>query len=87
MVPPLRGRDEESSSDASYGPHTTLRGEHLTNSAKSVIRVRSESGHRTSFVGHPDGDDAGDERRDAFEAFLIAVYRASSFISWDVEAL
>src|SRR5215213_1251045 len=27
ISPPLRGRDEVSSSDASYGPHTTLRRE------------------------------------------------------------
>jgi hypothetical protein len=67
-------------------------GKHLANRAKSVTRVRSESGHRTSFVSDPDGGDAADERRDEDGAmppkpFSIAVYRASSLISWDVEAL
>ena len=50
-------------------------------------RVRSESGHRTSFVGDPDGRDAADERRDGTDgamppkSFSIAVYRASPLIS------
>jgi hypothetical protein len=62
---------------------STLRSQQ--NRAKSVIRVRSESGHRTSFVGHPDGDNAGDERRDEidgamppkpFRSLFIAVLRS-----------
>jgi hypothetical protein len=62
----FRGRDEVSFSDASYGPHTTLRGKHLTNRAKSVIRVRSELGPCTRLVGHPDkpsGLSAAEHRR------------------------
>jgi hypothetical protein len=71
MVQPLRGRDEVPSSDASYGPHTTLRrGKDLTNRAKSVTRVRSESGPSTSLVGHPDGDDAGDESGDEIDGAM-----------------
>jgi hypothetical protein len=63
------------------------------NRAKSAIRVRSESGHRMSFVGHPEGDNAADERRDEIDRAMppkplsIAVYRASSSISRGVEAL
>jgi hypothetical protein len=62
-------------------------GKHLKNRAIIVIRVRSESGPCTSLVGHPDGDDAADERRDDIDEamppkpFSIAVYRASSLIS------
>jgi hypothetical protein len=46
-----------------------------------------------SFVGHPDGGDAADERRDEIDGAMppkplsIAVYRASSLISRGVEAL
>jgi hypothetical protein len=71
---------------------TTLR-KHPTNCAKSAIRVRSESGPCTSLVGHPDGDDAGDKSGDDIDGamppkpFSIAVYRSSSLISRDAEAL
>ena len=46
-----------------------------------------------SFVGDPDGGDAGDERRDDIDGvmppkpFSIAVYRGSSLISRGAEAL
>ena len=94
MVPPLRARDDVSSPPTLptvRTPHPE--GKHLTNRAKSVIRVRSESGHRTSFVGDPDGGDAADESGDEIDGamppkpFSIAVYRASSLISRGVEAL
>jgi hypothetical protein len=40
------------------------------NRAKSVIRGRSESGYRMSFVGDPDGGDAADERRDDIDGAM-----------------
>ena len=66
-------------------PHSE--GKHLTNLAKSVIRViRSESGPCTSLVGHPDGDNASDYSRDdidgamrvkAFQSQFIVLLRSS----------
>jgi hypothetical protein len=81
MGPPLRGRDDVSFSDAYYGLQTTLRGKHLTNRAKSVIRVRSESGHGTSFVGHPDGDSAGNESGDDTDGAMPPKPILSRFIA------
>jgi hypothetical protein len=89
-----RWRGGISASEAYYDlVYHAEEGKHLTNRAKSAIRVRSESGHRTSFVGHPDGDDAGDNGGDDTDGavrskpFSIAVYRASSHISRGVKAL
>ena len=67
-------------------------GKHLTNRAKSAIRVRSELRPCTSLVYHPDGGDAGYESGYEIDGamppkpFSIAVYRASSLISRGVEA-
>jgi hypothetical protein len=60
-------------------PH--CEGKQLANRAKSVIRVRSESGHRTSFVGHPDGDNAADESGDEIDEAMPPKPFRSRFIA------
>jgi hypothetical protein len=49
--------------------------------AKSVIRVRSESGYRMSLVGHPDGDNAGDESGDEIDKAMPSKPIRSRFIA------
>jgi hypothetical protein len=93
MVPPVRGRDEASSSEASYGPHTTLRREASHEPRKKRNKRKNRIRPCTSLVGYPDGDNAGDKSGDELDGDVpskplsIAVYRASSLISRGVEAL
>jgi hypothetical protein len=85
MVPPLRGRDEVSSSDASYGPHTTLRREASHKPRKKRNKSKKSIRPCTSLVGYLDGDDAGNENGDeidgdvppkSFRSRFIAVLRS-----------